>query len=239
MGSGSGNAVGQVMKYLKENIAIGKWNVGDKIPSENELCRILKYSRVSVRSAIQRYNEMGVLESRRGSGTFVVSAEPLFAEQNMYPVWVEDSKVAVNMDTFRKWRQVRAMIEPEIAYRAAKDATPELIEKLDWINQKQFEAKGNQMEFIEWDVKFHLTLAEFLDNEYLNSIMQLLFSKKELLVFGNDEFGYFGGGYFHMHIAEAIKKHDADRARELMQEHQNEIMWFQAASSKNNSHNQR
>ena len=232
MGSDKGNAVSQIMKYLKENMVIGKWNPGDRIPSENELCRMLGYSRISVRSAIQRYNEMGVLESRRGSGTFVVSVAPLLAEQNAYPDLAERSSITASMDTFRKWRQVRAIIEPEIAYRAAKDATPELIEKLDWINQKQFEAKGDQEEFIKWDVKFHLTLAEFWDNEVLNSVMQLLFSMKELLIFGNDEFGYFGGGYFHMHIAEAIKKHDAERARALMQEHQNEIIWFPTASAK-------
>ena len=69
----------------------------------------------------------------------------------------------------------------------------------------------------------HLTLAEFLNNDILNNIMQLLFSMKEKLIFSNEEFGYFGGGYFHLQITDAIEKHDADRARILMEEHQAEI----------------
>lgn len=52
--------------------------------------------------------------------------------------------------------------------------------------------------------------------------MQVLFSMKEMMLFGNEEFGYSGGGYFHMQITDAIEKHDAKRASDLMKEHQAE-----------------
>ena len=102
MGATSTNITDQVMKHIKEKIIIGKWAVESRIPSENELCRELGYSRTSIRSAIQRYNELGVLESRRGSGTYVVSSEPFFSEQNAYSGLFGNPNAKVNTDSFRK-----------------------------------------------------------------------------------------------------------------------------------------
>ena len=46
------NITDQVVEYLKENIESGKWNIGEKIPSENQMVMELGVSRSSIRSAL-------------------------------------------------------------------------------------------------------------------------------------------------------------------------------------------
>lgn len=233
MATDNKNITDQVMKHIKEKIVIGKWPLGSKIPSENELCHELGYSRTSIRSAIQKYNVLGVLETKKGSGTFVRSLEPFLPKQELYFDLFGNPRTKADLESFNKWRQARSLIEPQIVYKVAQTASPELIAKLDRINKEQFEFIGNQKRFIEKDIEFHLTIAAALNNEIVDNIMQQIFSMPSLLIFGNEEFGYSGGGYFHMMITDAIRQHDAERAKNLMLEHQAEYSRLDTASYKN------
>ena len=61
----------KVIEWINKNIDSGVLKPGDKIPSENELCKMFGLSRQTVRHAILMMSEEGLLESKRGSGTFV------------------------------------------------------------------------------------------------------------------------------------------------------------------------
>ncbi len=50
----------------------GRYKAGDRIPPEAELVRVLGVSRVTLRAGLARLVERGLLERRRGSGTFLV-----------------------------------------------------------------------------------------------------------------------------------------------------------------------
>jgi GntR family transcriptional regulator len=56
-----------LISFIKEH----EYEIGDKIPSEDELSRLLHVSRVTLREAIRQLREEGLLYSRRGSGTFL------------------------------------------------------------------------------------------------------------------------------------------------------------------------
>ena len=56
-----------LIDFIKEK----NYGIGDKIPPEDELARILRVSRVTLREAIGRLREEGFIYSRRGSGTFI------------------------------------------------------------------------------------------------------------------------------------------------------------------------
>lgn len=64
-----------VYSRLLANIRDNIWKDGEKLPSENELCRQLGVSRVSVRSAIQRLRAIGLVETKHGIGTYVTRTE--------------------------------------------------------------------------------------------------------------------------------------------------------------------
>ncbi len=236
MGFSGVNVTEQVMKHIKGKLATGTWKVGGKLPSENELCVEFGCSRTSIRAAIQKYNVLGVLETQRGKGTFVRSVEPVLSalgtDSPALGEMGDKSAISIDIETFRKWRQVRRYIEPQIIYDVAGKASSELIEQLKNINREQFEAVGNQELFIQKEVEFHMTLVRFLDNAFLIDIMRGLFSIHELLVLANDEFGYTSGVCDHMQMTDAIEHYDAERASRLMAVHQEDFLESQVASGK-------
>ena len=61
---------------LLGDISAGKFPVGSMLPTELELCERFGVSRFTVREALRRLHEMGLLHRRRGSGTVVRSKEP-------------------------------------------------------------------------------------------------------------------------------------------------------------------
>lgn len=60
---------------LRFRITSGELRVGDRIPSETELCASYAVSRMTVRQALGSLQASGYLIRRRGKGTFVASAK--------------------------------------------------------------------------------------------------------------------------------------------------------------------
>lgn len=56
---------------MREWINEGKWKEGDKIPSERDLALEFDVSRMTARQAVNTLVDEGLLERRRGAGTFV------------------------------------------------------------------------------------------------------------------------------------------------------------------------
>ena len=65
------NLVDQVTEFLQEAIESGEYQVGDRLPSENDLANEFGTSRLTVRLAIQKLNALELLETKVGDGTYV------------------------------------------------------------------------------------------------------------------------------------------------------------------------
>ena len=63
----------QVKEYIKEDIENGTFRPGERIPAEPELLEQYQVSRITVRRAVEELCKEGLLEKRRGTGTFVRS----------------------------------------------------------------------------------------------------------------------------------------------------------------------
>lgn len=63
----------QVEERIEDLLVSGRYRVGDRIPTETELVGKLEVSRATVRAGLARLVERGLLERRRGSGTFLSS----------------------------------------------------------------------------------------------------------------------------------------------------------------------
>jgi GntR family transcriptional regulator len=68
----------QVEETLAQRIQEGVWAVGDQLPSEEQLSEEFSVSRTTVRATIQNLLQRGLVEIRRGKGTFV--ARPKIAQ---------------------------------------------------------------------------------------------------------------------------------------------------------------
>lgn len=63
----------QIYRLLKEAIENKEYQLGDKLPSENELIQKYEVSRTTAISAIEKLVEEGLVYRERGKGTFVAS----------------------------------------------------------------------------------------------------------------------------------------------------------------------
>jgi GntR family transcriptional regulator len=70
----------RVVDALREDIASGAVAVGDRLPTEDALCRRFGVSRHTVREALRALRDEGLVASRQGAGTTVVrrAAQPLY-----------------------------------------------------------------------------------------------------------------------------------------------------------------
>ena len=69
-----GSTVDAVLDQLQGRVSDGSWPVGVRIPSELDLAARLGVSRPAVREAVRALAHVGMLEVRRGDGTYVRSA---------------------------------------------------------------------------------------------------------------------------------------------------------------------
>jgi len=61
----------QLMDILKEKVQTGVWAPGDQIPGEQDLCEMYGVSRTVVRQALLELELEGVINRRKGKGTFI------------------------------------------------------------------------------------------------------------------------------------------------------------------------
>jgi len=99
---------GKVEEVLASEIARGDLKPGDRLPSEDELLARFDVSRITVRRAIQNLIQRGVLEIRRGLGTFVLSPK-ISQELTKLTGFVED------MDTHGRKASARVVSKSIVA----------------------------------------------------------------------------------------------------------------------------
>lgn len=89
----------QIIKMIEEE---NRFSVGDKLPNENDLAGELGVSRSTLREAIKILTTNGILEIKRGKGTFVTS-NTIINSNNL-------SDIASGLDDLF---EMRLMFEPE------------------------------------------------------------------------------------------------------------------------------
>jgi GntR family transcriptional regulator, transcriptional repressor for pyruvate dehydrogenase complex len=155
---------GEVGAYLEQLLQTGL-QPGDRMPTERDLAESLGVSRDSVRSAMRDLEYRGRIERTQGRGTTVLPA-PEEARQ-IGPTLARSER---NM---RDVADLRALVEPHIAARAAAWAQPAdlvlLHRTLD--DSHSGLAPG---ESLGLDAQFHLQLAAAADNPLLHSLCSLM-----------------------------------------------------------------
>ena len=66
----------RIKSAVRQKVHTGEWKPGDRIPSENDLVKIMGASRMTVNRALRELSEQGELVRRGGVGTFVAERRP-------------------------------------------------------------------------------------------------------------------------------------------------------------------
>ena len=64
--------VRQVTEALADYISKAKLKAGDRLPAERELMDALAVGRSTIREVIRHFQALGVMETRKGSGTYLL-----------------------------------------------------------------------------------------------------------------------------------------------------------------------
>ena len=66
----------QILATLRARVEEGRYQLETSLPSEGELCEEFAASRYTVREALRRMVEQGMVSRRQGSGSVVVASQP-------------------------------------------------------------------------------------------------------------------------------------------------------------------
>lgn len=142
--------------------------VGTKLPNEFRLGEMFGVGRSTIREAVRSLVFRGVLEVRRGSGTYVVNPVPV--EEDPLGIQNFEDKGAIAMDLV----DVRLMIEPAMAETAARKATEEQVEHLRYLCDVVEQKILADEDYIKADIEFHCFLAECSQNKIVEQLIPIL-----------------------------------------------------------------
>jgi GntR family transcriptional repressor for pyruvate dehydrogenase complex len=210
----------RIVTQIEARILNGVLKVGDKLPSERELAEQFEVSRTAVREAVKILHEKGLIEIRPGRGTFVINETPAGVRQSLDRLVRYGSK-----DRSGNLVEVREILEPEITALAALRITEDYISAMREAIETMDTALDDVDLYVEADLDFHLALAEATQNPIIPALMDTIIDllreqrKRIALVQG----GLQRGQVHHKEILEAVIRHDAEAARQAMQQHLQQV----------------
>ena len=208
----------KVVAQIKQAIFDQEYRPGERLQSERELSEIFNTSRVTIRSAILTLKNSGFLYVKKGTGggTFVAHD-------------MGEHEISSLLRDIIRWKnikighviQVRSIIEPQVAYLAAKNATPEDVKNiLDTIRDLDISFRARAT-FQSQDEKFHKALADAAANPLLSvfqaSLIDILFKFISTIEWKKEDKESIT--FFHEKIARKVEQKDPKGARKAMMEH--------------------
>lgn len=156
----------QVSQRLSEEIANGRLQSGDALPSERQLARIFKVSIPVIRESIRILSAKGLVSVRHGVGTFV----------NSHECWNSAEPLSLLMrreqSTLLCVHEVRAKLETEIAELAALRATEEQLTPVADALARMASTVHSPTIHCSADLDFHLALARATGNPMFAVVLQ-------------------------------------------------------------------
>lgn len=140
---------------------------GDKLPNENELAEQLGVSRTTVRNAIQNLVSQGVLEVRRGKGTFVAPDTGAADDFGFNSLQFMNMKI-------RDLYELRFMLEPQMAYYAAQRATEDELAEILALGKALEDSAAQKGEDTQGNLLFHLAIARASHNEFAIRLAEII-----------------------------------------------------------------
>jgi GntR family transcriptional repressor for pyruvate dehydrogenase complex len=150
-----------------------KYLPGQKLPTERELAEQMGASRTSIREASKQLEARGLVEIRRGAGTFVTMNPGVIRD----PLGVDDSVTSTSdvIAVLEDWYRVRMILEGESMVLVAAAATEEELEQINALMKAENSRAGLvDPDFIYADQSFHCALAKASHNIIMERLIPTL-----------------------------------------------------------------
>lgn len=205
----------QVIARLKTFLESEHLKVGSRLPSERDLASMLKVSRPSIREVLRALNILGIIKSKQGEGTYLVSSiQKLLTDPDHVLTFQESLDLA-------ELSEARSAVEPAVAALTAARASKEELREIQAHLQGMKRNLRNRTEFLEHDLLFHLSVLKACGNDVLKRMMSVvlkgLFDHGAQLI---ENYSDLSDIYpLHENIFDAVRKHDPRAAQSAMTHH--------------------
>jgi len=211
-----------VVSYVRRLIEDGQFKAGDKLPPERKMAEVTGVSRASVRAGLRSLATVGVVEARRGAGTFVADGPPLLGVNPL------SLFAALHGIPQRELFETRRVIEIDLAGLAAERAGGEELAAISEEVNEVFASLEDVHRFLVHDIRFHRAVATAARNPLLAAIMEmvadLFYDRRKKTV---DRWRDAPeAAEQHRRIYQAIRAGNVERARKEMDTH---LQWAQEA----------
>ncbi|WP_417708930.1 FadR/GntR family transcriptional regulator [Roseibium aggregatum] len=149
--------VDSAAEAIRAEIVGHRWSVGERLPNEAQLSAQLSISRGTVREAVRVLVSQGYLETRQGSGTYVLSVVDATGPLTM-----------ARRATLRDQFEARLALDAEAARLAAHRQTPTVITELRRLLAERGNYDGQDKAcFVDRDFAFHRAVVAASQNSVL------------------------------------------------------------------------
>jgi GntR family transcriptional regulator, transcriptional repressor for pyruvate dehydrogenase complex len=200
----------QVMEALADYVERAALKSGDRLPTERELMAALSVGRSTIREAMGRFEALGVTETRKGSGTYLL--KPISAGTIHLPLSLDTAELR---DGLLHTLEVRRGIEAEASMVAARRRT---VDDLRTIEEKLIEMERVHLATGTSgpeDLAFHLAVYDATHNPLFRQLlgqMREAFERFWDHPFDRQDFARRSFPY-HRELFDAIVAGDAELAR--------------------------
>nr|WP_180205082.1 FadR/GntR family transcriptional regulator [Pseudomonas sp. SbOxS1]NYU05095.1 FadR family transcriptional regulator [Pseudomonas sp. SbOxS1] len=158
------NLAQQLVLDLSRKILAGELPAGTKLPTEQVITQERGVSRTVVREALSRLQAEGLVETRRGIGTFVVDTiRPGDFQGNQHEKGSAYDAVAII--------ELRLSLEVEAAAIAAQCATPSQLLAMRYVLDEAHALDPASEQSTRLDFEFHLQIAQCTANGFFIDAM--------------------------------------------------------------------
>ncbi|MBD8548932.1 FadR family transcriptional regulator [Sphingomonas sp. CFBP 8760] len=205
-----------VIDGILEQIAAGRYVVGDKLPTERMVAESFSVARTTVREAMVALEMLGIIDMRRGSGVYVVG----LPDENT-------STADLDIGAF-ELIEARRIVEGEIAALAARYVTDAQLARLEALVADMEHPDVQKAEAA--DRAFHIVVAEASGNGALRAASEYLWDMRERAPLAQTILhrargpGYDARIKEHIDIVAALRTGDPVRSRAAMRTHLDRVI---------------
>lgn len=199
---------------FQQMMSDGVLKPGTKLPSERELAAHFRVARSTLRPALKVLEMMGVIKQKIGDGSYLnQDASSVLAMPMEFLFLLDGTSV-------HELTELRFMIEPAVAAKAAERATSKDIAVLRQSIKDLANSKRDRVKLIASDLLFHRTIFEASGNRLTGRLFHTIHrAMLNMMMVTSQMVDLEHTVAFHKPICAAIEQRDAALASKLMAAH--------------------
>src|SRR5258706_13211458 len=206
-----------VVAHVRQLIDRGAPGPGARLPAERDPPLQTGVRRPTVRAGLRTLAALGVVRSRRGSGTYIPDGPPTLGADAL------SFLAALHKFTVDDVYEARSILEVGAAGLAAERATPDHLATLADEVAGLFASLTERQVFLVHDINFHRSVAAASGNPIVASLVEMVsllyYERRRNTAERAVDRDLRDAADSHRQIYQAVRARDVERARRAMIEH--------------------